>query len=231
MQGTELHSSLISGLSILSVFTFQWVPALVISLYAGGNSTLSGTSTPLNAPMTFGQLNDYLQSVSVPSNYQQFLDDWGIFAAVSIFVSLLLIALIVYCAVRIGQVRRFEELRFKATAHPVASRDVSRAQLRWNRIFEQITAESEQGWQLAILEADILLNELLDTLGYKGETMADKMKMVPRTSFNTIDYAWEAHRARNKIAHEGSATPLSQREAQHIVSLYERVFREFRFIE
>lgn len=231
MQGADLHSSFLGGLSVLSVFTFQWVPALVISLYAGGNSALAGSTTPLTTPMTFGQMSDYLQNVSAPANYQTFLTDWGLFAAVSIFVSLLLLSIIIYCAVRIEQVRRFEELRFKAMAHPVTGRDVSRAQMRWRRIIDEINGESEQGWRLAILEADIMLNELLDNLGYKGETMADKMRQVSRSQFNSIDDAWEAHRARNKIAHEGSNMPLSQREAQHVINLYERVFREFQFIE
>lgn len=221
---------MLSGLSVLGVFAFQWVPALVISLYAGGSSAVTGSATPLTTPMTFGEMSDYLQSVSPPENFQNFLIDWGIFASVSIFVSLILISIIVYCVVRIEQVRRFEKLRFMAAAHPVIGRDVSRVQQRWNRIREEMNGTNEQGWRLAILEADIMLNELLDTLGYKGETMADKMRLVPRAQFNTIDDAWEAHRARNKIAHEGSNMSLPQREAQRVINLYERVFREFQFV-
>ena len=75
-----------------------------------------------------------------------------------------------------------------------------------------------------------MLGELLDSLGYKGETMADKMRSVDRANFNTIDLAWEAHRARNQIAHEGLQQPLAAREARRIIGLYERIFREFRFI-
>src|SRR3989338_4732588 len=105
--------------------------------------------------------------------------------------------------------------------------DVDKTRLRWDRVVEQASADSEHGWRLAILEADIMLNELLDLEGYRGETMADKMKQVDRARFNTIDYAWEAHKIRNQVAHEGAAFPLSAREVRRVIGLYESVFREF----
>jgi len=34
--------------------------------------------------------------------------------------------------------------------------------------------------------------------------MGDKLKAVEKSDFNSIELAWEAHKARNMIAHEGS---------------------------
>ena len=229
--GVGLHEGIVHAFSILGIFTFQWVPALVLSLNAGAGPVINTSSlSPLNTPVTLAQAGDYLQSVSVPTTYQQFLADWGIFAAFSMFISLIFLSIMIYCVVRIRQIRRFENMRFNASAQSVAARDVSKTQLRWNRITEEIHTTSEQSWRLAILEADIMLNELLDTLGYKGETMADKMRLVEKGDFNSIDIAWEAHRARNKIAHEGSSMSITHREAQRIVDMYERIFREFKYI-
>ena len=76
-----------------------------------------------------------------------------------------------------------------------------------------------------------MLNELLDVMGYKGETMADKMRTIDRASFNSIDLAWEAHKIRNKIAHDGSAHQLTLREARRVVTLYEKVLKDARYIE
>jgi hypothetical protein len=81
------------------------------------------------------------------------------------------------------------------------------------------------------LEADIMLNELLDLQAYRGETMADKMKQVERGDWKTIDLAWEAHKMRNAIAHQGSMQRLSEREARRVIGLYEQVFKEFKFVE
>ena len=89
---------------------------------------------------------------------------------------------------------------------------------------------NENDWKLAIIQADIMLSDILDTLHLPGDTMVDKMKAIERSDFTTIDLAWEAHKIRNQIAHEGSDFPLNQREARRVVELYRRVFEEFKII-
>ncbi len=208
---------------------FGWVPATFAALFG----LAPGTNSPLTfvpQPVTPGTITDYLASSASPETVDSLYRFWGELVAFSIIVSIIMAALVVYCAMRILEVRRHEWERFAAAAHPVAAGDVSKVQLRWNRILEEVSSEDEQRWRLAILEADIMLNELLDVLGYRGETMADKMKQVDRADFNTIDFAWEAHKVRNSVAHEGSARSLGAREARRVIDLYERVFREFNFV-
>ncbi len=155
---------------------------------------------------------------------------WGILFPISIFFMLLCTAGIIYCATRILHIRRAEWASFRKAAHTVLADDVPRTQLRWNRIMEHANSEDEHKWRLAILEADIMLNELLDLQGYKGETIAEKMKMVSRTTFNSIDDAWEAHKMRNKVAHEGTEYHIDEREKNRVIGLYQRVFKEFGFV-
>ncbi len=155
---------------------------------------------------------------------------WGSLFPLSIFVSLLFAVGIAYCAMRILHIRRAEWAAFRRAAHTVEAVDIPRTQLRWNRVLEHAASEDEHQWRLAILEADIMLNELLDTQGYKGETIAEKMKQVSRTNFNSIDDAWEAHRMRNKVAHEGADLHIDERTKNHVINLYQRVFKEFGFI-
>jgi len=155
---------------------------------------------------------------------------WGPLYPLAISVSLVFALGIAYCAIRIMQIRRIENANFHRHAHHAHHEEIPRTRLRWNRVMEHANSGDEHQWRLAILEADILLNELLDVLGYKGETMAEKMKMVNRANFNSIDEAWEAHKVRNRVAHEGSENPLSEREKNHVISQYARVFKEFGFI-
>ncbi len=217
----------------LGEVAFQWAPATVMTLKNTGTpqGILYPQPTGGSYPATAPQVVDYLQNLATPTTYDVLSRDWGIFVALSFFVSLLLATLVTYCVIRILQIRHHERLRFSAAQETVAAHDVPRSQLRWRRIVEEASSEDEQKIRLAILEADIMLNELLDTLSYKGETMADKMRQVDRANFNTIDLAWEAHRARNVIAHQGSTASMSLRDARHIISLYEKIFREFGFVE
>ena len=80
------------------------------------------------------------------------------------------------------------------------------------------------------MEADILLDELLDAMKYRGESIGEKLKKIELSDFTTLDLAWEAHRIRNQVAHEGSEFLLSDREARRVIKLYEEVFKEFQYI-
>lgn len=216
--------------SVLEVM-FRWVPATLL--------TVTNTSsfpnpdpirTPLTEPVSTTDVVNFLQMASPPT-FGEVFNQWSLFVAISIMVSLLFGVLCLYCGIRIWQVRQHERERRLAFAHSVAAKDVPKTQLRWNRIREQIASHEEDQWRLAILEADIMLNELLDVQGFKGETMADKLKQASRDKFSTVDLAWEAHFVRNRIAHEGMHKPLDQHEARRTIGMFEQVFREFRFVE
>jgi hypothetical protein len=206
---------------------FTWVPATIGTI----TGTAPGASPPLtliSQPVSAADAITFLQQNS--PFYSDLYRYWAELVAVSIVVSLLFGALIVYAALRLLEVRRHERERIQAAVHPVAAQDRPRSHLRWERLVEEAASDNEQRWRLAILEADIMLNELLDTLGYRGETMADKMKQADRSTFRSIDAAWDAHRVRNQIAHEGSGFLLNEREVRRVMGEYEQVFREFNII-
>lgn len=101
---------------------------------------------------------------------------------------------------------------------------------KWLRVLSHINSDHASDWRLAILEADIMLDEMLDKMGYPGQTLGEKLKMVERSDFDTLDLAWEAHKMRNNIAHEGADLTMSKAEADKVITMFERVFREFKFI-
>lgn len=101
---------------------------------------------------------------------------------------------------------------------------------KWQKVLEHLASENAADWKLAILEADIMLEEMLEKMGYPGQTISEKLKMVEKSDFDTLDMAWEAHKVRNSIAHEGSDFILSKDEADRVITMFERVFREFRYI-
>ena len=233
MGATTLTGAIGNAWYFLGQVVFSWVPALVVSV-TGTPPATSPTvpvSPPIPGPVTYPDLVNYLQTAAAPEAYAHFIHDWTIFVVLSLIASILLGALIAYCIVRIREVRAHEEARFEAMGHTVAAHDIPRTHLRWNKVVEEASSPDDSKWRLAILEADIMLNELLDVLGYRGETMGDKMKQVDRSNFRTIDLAWEAHTVRNKVAHQGSSLSLTQREVRRVIGLYEQVFREFKFVE
>jgi hypothetical protein len=157
-----------------------------------------------------------------------------IFKIISFIFSVTAFFAAVYFSQKTGAI--FAE--YKAKLFPAGEPEVADAPVvehnqykeRWKTIMEHANSESEPYWRLAIIEADIILQELLDKLNLPGDSIGEKLKAVEKSDFLTLDYAWDAHRVRNAIAHEGSNYPLNQRQARQAISHYEAVFREFYLI-
>ena len=154
------------------------------------------------------------------------------FKLASGFLSLVFLTGIIYSVIRRNQVltELYRKQKFKESPAQAAAAIEDHVNRRWERSLAHVQSEAPADWRLAILEADIMLAELLEKMGYIGENVGEKLKRIEKSDFNTIDDAWEAHKVRNLIAHHGSDYVLSKREAQRVIGLYANVFREFRYI-
>lgn len=101
---------------------------------------------------------------------------------------------------------------------------------RWDRVTTLIESQNQNDWRQAIIEADIILGELLTKLGYQGEGIGEQLRRVEKGDFKTLIEAWEAHKIRNEIAHSGSDYSFSQHDAKRVIHLYRKVFEEFFYI-
>jgi len=155
----------------------------------------------------------------------------------AIVLTILFLSVTAYCAVRILEIRKKEHEHLHEEIHEYAihkaeiDKKGSSAQgsrnMRWQNVLKYLSSESESDWKLAIIEADSMLEDLTDILELDGNNIGEKLKSTNKDKFKSLDDAWEAHIVRNKIAHEGLSFHITQREAQRIVYLYEKVFREF----
>ena len=58
-----------------------------------------------------------------------------------------------------------------------------------------------QGWRLAIIDADKLLDQALRQHGAKGETLGDRLRDREKL-FSKYNDLWSAHKLRNRLVHE-----------------------------
>ncbi len=149
----------------------------------------------------------------------------------AVLLGLFFAGLITYLYKAIVKLRTDESKRLypNGVAERVAETPVVNA--RWENILDGLNSQNENDWRQVIMEADIMLSQLLDNMHLPGETMGDKLKAVEKEDFTTLDNAWEAHKIRNQIAHEGASFRLTDREAKRVVSLYMTVFEEFGIVE
>ncbi len=148
-------------------------------------------------------------------------------------ISLLFITGTVYSFMRFQQIRSSESAYYESKVQEASAAKETKKVYKndkWERVLAHIASDNSSDWRLAIMECDIILEEMVDVMGYRGDNLGEKLKNVERSDFASIDNAWEAHKVRNLIAHEGSDFALPHREAKRVVELYRLVFEEFKFI-
>ncbi len=150
---------------------------------------------------------------------------WVIISYVGYVLSAIGLAFIIYAMIRVFELREREEHYYGTLL--LAPEAATEGNLRWKHIEELAGGTNPSEWREAIIEADIMLHDVLSNQGYQGEGVAEKLRTIDQTDLGTLQDAWEAHRIRNQIAHEGSAFPLTQAIARKTVQRYGAVFREF----
>ncbi len=151
----------------------------------------------------------------------------------SLFLSLISILIIIYCSVKLIIIRRKMKSDLNLPETEVTSGEgVSNSIFneKWQKVIIHINSSNPSDWKLAILECDIMLAEILEKMGYLQPSISEKLKSIESSDFTNIENAWEAHKIRNQIAHEGSEFLINEREAKRVIGLYETVFREFEYI-
>jgi hypothetical protein len=142
-------------------------------------------------------------------------------------VGVVALILIIYYVTQKKQILRAEENVF---AEQYASKkELSPKNVLWESIQVHLATESQAEWKLAVIEADKLLDDITLKEGLFGATLGERLKNADETLFRTLQDAWEAHKIRNRIAHEAGYY-LTRRDAQRAIGMYERVFREFKVI-
>lgn len=149
---------------------------------------------------------------------------WHITSSIAFLLTLMSIAILLYSTMRLRQIRHEEHHLYSTIKEEKLEQQVDHA--RFAHVMTLIESAHESDWRQAIIEADIMLDDLLKQLGVPGDSVGERLKNVNKSSFSTLDNAWAAHKVRNEIAHQGSAYKLSNHLAYRTIKQYESVFRE-----
>jgi hypothetical protein len=164
---------------------------------------------------------NYIESVFIG-----FLNFYFYLKIFLIFLSIIFVVCTIYLYRKITEMRINEDkLLFPKNPEVLEAHNP-----KWQHILDLMNSNNVNDWKQAILGADIMLSDILDRMALPGDTMGDKLKSINKGDFPKIDDAWEAHKIRNQIAHEGSDFILTQHEALRILNLYKAIFEDFKLI-
>jgi len=152
---------------------------------------------------------------------------WSFYTFLAYLFSLIFIVMYIYATIRleyysglIAQRLRDEEKQWNElyNANLVPS--------RLDDVIKHAESDRPNDWKLAIIEADIVLDQVLKERGYGGNSLGERLRSITPNQLSSIDDAWEAHMVRNKIAHEGADFVLTKRIADSTIQQYRRVFAD-----
>lgn len=147
---------------------------------------------------------------------------------ISTIVSMLALVVIVYAFIQIREVAEAEKKKLGLMINWKSER--KQKNVRWERVETYIQSANPSDWKIAILEADNILDEIVERMGYQGSTLGERMKKIEASDFPYLDETWQVHKLRNSIAHKGTDYPLTRSEADDAISTYKRVFKELGYL-
>ncbi len=153
---------------------------------------------------------------------------WSFITVVAYILSLGFLGVLAYAMIYLKQLKEEEHHLYETLEAAEADNQTEHA--RWAHVTSLIESPSESDWRQAIIESDIVLDDILTTHGYVGNSVGEKLKQANPQTFRTLQDAWDAHLVRNDIAHKGSAYQLTNQLAYRTISKYKNVFEEFHLI-
>jgi hypothetical protein len=143
-------------------------------------------------------------------------------------LSIIGLFVIVYTTMRLFELRKREREYYSTLLLPPDA--TGGINPRWQHIESFVNGVTASEWREAIIEADIMLDDVLARQGYVGDGVGEKLKSIEPSELKSLQDAWEAHKVRNQIAHEGSSFDLTESLARRTIARYGNVFREFKAI-
>lgn len=152
---------------------------------------------------------------------------WTAFAIFAYVISAVMLFLYVYATVRKGQLEEMQdEMLAKAEELYDQQYRTGPKNDRLSDLLTHITSDNPNDWKLAIIEADIILDDVLKKAGYTGVSLGERLRSISPAQLQSLDDAWQAHKIRNQIAHGGADFVLTKRLAEDTIKQYRRVFAE-----
>jgi len=150
------------------------------------------------------------------------------FRLISTIISLLLLTGIIYLLFKISRIKK--EKIVTAVSFLAAEQIPGGRTSQWEEIKKQLESLNEKDWCRAILDADSIIDDILQKVGYKGEDLSDRLKVIESSDFENLKNVWEAHQIRNKIVHEGEEFVLTKELAKSTLEKYEKALKELKYI-
>lgn len=141
------------------------------------------------------------------------------------FLFIIFVTWAIYVRIRVYEIDEHLDTAYKGHFIKPETK-ITKVNARWQQVMTHFASQNPNDWRAAILDADSMLDELVTSLGYTGQNLGEKMMSIRVNDFPTLQSAWEGHKIRNIIAHEGANYNLTERQKEVTRRHFESVFRD-----
>lgn len=150
------------------------------------------------------------------------------FKSAGVLLTVLFLAVAAYFAIKSGWLFTYiNRTREVARNTPNAKKRVLKA---WKTVVDYLQEDNAHAWKLAVIQSDILLDEALRAAGAPGKNIGERLKTINQSILPNLNDVWNAHRLRNRIAHE-TEFMIDRQTATETTKIYEEAFRHLGLID
>ena len=154
----------------------------------------------------------------------EFFNVFGTVKTVLMILSIIFAAILLMIIIKMGGLIKEEITELKAGLN-LPEEAASAQDNRWQEIKNHVNSFKESEWKFAIIEADKLVDDVLKTAGFAGESMGERLMLIKPDQLLNLQYLWDAHKLRNLLVHDASYQ-MTHRQAIWAIEAFENVLRE-----
>lgn len=154
----------------------------------------------------------------------QFTDLLLIVKDIFLIFSLFLLGFIIYTFIKTSWLKRMIiwDLQEFLSYRPYGLRKVER---QWQEIKKKLEMGMESEWKLAVIEADKILDNALNRMGFGGADLGERLTKLTAVSLPNIEEIKEAHKIRDNIIHDANYR-ISLEDVRRVVAIYEKALTD-----
>ena len=154
----------------------------------------------------------------------EFFNLFGTVKTVLMILSIIFAAILVIIVIKMGSLIKEEIAELKAELAP-PEEAASTYDNRWQEIRNHVNSFKESEWKFAVIEADKLVDDVLKSAGFAGESMGERLMLIKPDQLLNLQYLWDAHKLRNLLVHDPNYQ-MTHRQAIWAIEAFENVLRE-----
>lgn len=141
-----------------------------------------------------------------------------------ILISLFLFGFIIFVLVKTTWLKRLFiwDLQEFFTRRPFGVLKIGKG---WEGIEARLGTQMESEWKLAIIEADKMLDDTLNRMGFGGHSLGERLERLTTATLPNLEEIKTAHKVRNNIIHDPTYKLILD-EAKKTILIYKKALTD-----